>query len=62
MVISDITTKTAPIIVAYLPEYSLPNNKPKPIPPIRLVINPIFSIFIPSSKKKFKDSNEPLKS
>ena len=48
MLMSDIATKAAPAIVIYLPEYSLPNNNPKPIPPIMPVVNPIFSIAIPS--------------
>lgn len=30
----EIITRMAPVIVMYLPEYSLPNNNPKPHPPI----------------------------
>ncbi len=47
---SDIATKPAPNIVIYLPENSLPNIKPSPIPPIIPIDTPVLSIFFPPSK------------
>lgn len=37
-------TKTAPKMVIYLPENSLPNNRPSPIPPIIPIDTPVLSI------------------
>ena len=45
-------TKAAPIMDIYLPEYSLPNNNPSPIPPMIPIVSPIFPmllILIPTS-------------
>jgi len=39
-------TKIAPKMVIYLPENSLPNNNPSPIPPIIPMGNPVFSMFL----------------
>ena len=42
--ISDITTSIAPNIVAILPGNSLPNSRPRPIPPITPILNPLLSM------------------
>ena len=44
MLTIDMITKTAPKMVIYLPENSLPNIKPSPMPPKIPTDNPIFSI------------------
>ena len=41
------TTKMAPKMVTYLPENSLPNNRPSPMPPMIPMDNPVLSMYLP---------------
>jgi len=57
-------TKAAPIMVIYLPGYSLPNNNPSPIPPMMPTVSPIFLmllILIPTSPISYNTNIKPYR-
>lgn len=46
----ETTTRKAPTIVLLLPENSLPNSNPSPMPPMTPIPTPLLSMYVHSSK------------